>query len=110
MNRLPILDSVVFFQKANVLHMGDDVFNKVIARVPANVVIIPGHGEVTGLNGLKAFRKYIQEIVDLAQNARASGKSKEEFLAAADLPAYKDWNGYDARFKSNLAAAFDEGR
>ena len=125
-------DSVVYFQKANVLHMGDDFFNKVIpvidvsaggsprgyltaidkviARVPANVVIIPGHGEVSDLNGLKAFRKYIQEIVDLAQNARASGKSKEEFLAAAELVAYKDWNGYGSRLASNLAAAFDEGR
>src|SRR6202035_2687435 len=60
-------DSVVYFEKANVVHMGDLLFNKIIpfvdvqgggsvrgyvealdkvaARLPANVTVIPGHGE-----------------------------------------------------------------
>jgi cyclase len=123
-------DSVVFFEKAKVLHMGDDFFNKVIpfidvmgggsvhgygkaldeilARVPPDVIVIPGHGEVTDLAGLRAFRRYIADVLDAARKAKAAGKSKADFLQETDLPAYKDFNGYKDRFKDNLAAAYDE--
>jgi glyoxylase-like metal-dependent hydrolase (beta-lactamase superfamily II) len=123
-------DSVVYFEKAKVLHMGDDFFNKVIpfidtssggsargylaaldkvmARVPPDATVIPGHGEVADLSALKAFRKYIADVVEAAQKAKAAGKTKEDFLKEADLPAYKEYIGYKDRFKSNAAAAFDE--
>jgi cyclase len=125
-------DSVVFFQKAKVLHMGDDFFNKVIpfidvssggsargylaaldkviARVPADAAIIPGHGEVTDLSGLKAFRQYIADLLDAAQKAKSAGKSKEAFLKEVDLPAYKDYSGYKDRFKANAGSAYDEAK
>jgi len=123
-------DSVVYFEKANVLHMGDDFFNKVIpfidvahggsvkgylaaldkviGKVPANVTIIPGHGEVSDVAGLGNFRRYIADVLDAARRAKAAGTSKDDFVKQADLPAYKDFNGYADRFKSNAAAAFDE--
>ena len=123
-------DSVVYFEKAKVLHMGDDLFNKiipfidvksggsvkgyllaldkVIAKVPAEATVIPGHGEVTDVAGIKAFRQYIADVLDAAQKAKAAGKSKEDFLKDVDLPAYKDFNGYKDRFKANAASAFDE--
>jgi cyclase len=123
-------DSVVFFEKAKVLHMGDDYFNKkipfidvksggsargyvvaldkVIARVPPDVKVIPGHGEVSDLAGLKAFRQYLADVLAEAAKARAAGKSKEDFLKEVDLPAYKDYGGYKDRFKDNAAAAYDE--
>jgi glyoxylase-like metal-dependent hydrolase (beta-lactamase superfamily II) len=123
-------DSVIFFEKAKVLHMGDDCFNKVIpfidvsgggsakgylaaldkviARVPPDVKIIPGHGEVTDVAGLKAFRQYIADVVDAAARAKAAGKSRDDFLKEVDLPSYKDFNGYKDRFKDNAAAAYDE--
>jgi len=123
-------DSVVYFEKANVLHMGDVFFNQVvpfidiegggsvlgylsaidavIARVPGNVTIIPGHGEVTDVAGLKAFRQYIADILSSARAAKVAGKSKDEFLRTVDLPAYKGYRGYDTRFKDNAAAAYDE--
>jgi glyoxylase-like metal-dependent hydrolase (beta-lactamase superfamily II) len=125
-------DSVVYFEKAKVLHMGDDFFNKVIpfidvssggsargylaaldkvlARVPADATVIPGHGEVTDVAGLKSFRQYIVDVVDAAQKAKSAGKSKDDFLKDVDLPAYKDYSGYKDRFKSNAAAAYDEAR
>jgi glyoxylase-like metal-dependent hydrolase (beta-lactamase superfamily II) len=125
-------DSVVFFEKAKVLHMGDDCFNKVIpfidvsgggsakgylaaldkviARVPADAKIIPGHGEVTDLAGLRAFRQYIADVLDAAGKAKAAGKSKEDFVKDVDLPAYKDFGGYKDRFKDNAATAYDESR
>jgi len=125
-------DSVVDFEKANVLHMGDDLFNKIIpfvdvssggsvngyiaaldrvaGKVPANVTIIPGHGEVTDLAGLKTLRQYVADLLDAAKKARAAGKSRDDFVKEVDLPAYKDWNGYKDRFKSNAASAWDEAR
>ena len=123
-------DSVVYFDKANVLHMGDlffykvipfidvkaggsargyiDAIDKVIARVPPDVKIIPGHGEVTDLAGLKTFRQYVADVVEAAHKAKAAGKSKEEFLKTVDLPAYKSWDGYGERFKESAAAAWDD--
>ena len=123
-------DSVVFFEKAKVLHMGDDLFNKIIpfidvksggsvrgylaaldkvlARVPADAKVIPGHGEVTDVGGIKAFRQYIADLLDAAQKAKAAGKSKEDFVKDVDLPAYKDFSGYKDRFKVNAGSAYDE--
>ena len=123
-------DSVVYFEKAKVLHMGDDLFNKVIpfidiagggsvkgylaaldrvvARVPGDAVVIPGHGEITDVAGIKAFRQYIADLLAAAQKARAAGKSKEDFVKDVDLPAYKDFQGYKDRFKANAGSAYDE--
>jgi cyclase len=123
-------DSVVFFQNAKVLHMGDLFFNKVvpfidvkgggspagylkaldavIARVPADVTVIPGHGEVTNVDGIRGMRQYISDVIEAARKAKAAGKTKEQFLAEVDLPAYKDHQGYADRFKANAAAAWDE--
>jgi len=123
-------DSVILFENAKVLHMGDLFFHRmipfidvssggsakgyaaaidaVIARVPPDVKIIPGHGEATDLAGLKEARQYIADVLDAAQKAKAAGKTKEQFLASVDLPKYKAYDGYDERFKDNCAAAWDE--
>ena len=125
-------DSSVYFEKANVVHMGDLMFNKVIpfidvkgggsvrgyvdaldrvaSRVPANVTVIPGHGEVTDMAGIKALRQYIVDVLEAAAKAKKAGKSKEDFVKEVDLPAYKDWNGYKDRFKANCGSAYDEAR
>ena len=125
-------DSAVYFEKANVVHMGDLLFNRVIpfidiqgggsvrgyvdaldkvaARVPANVTAIPGHGEITDMAGIKLLRQYIVDILDAASKAKKAGKSKDDFLKDVDLPAYKDWNGYKTRFKANCGSAYDEAR
>jgi glyoxylase-like metal-dependent hydrolase (beta-lactamase superfamily II) len=123
-------DAVVFFEKANVLHTGDVFFNevipvidvsaggtpagylaaidKVIARVPKDVVLIPGHGVVSDVAGLKRFRQYIEDLVDAARKAKGAGTSREEFVKSVELPAYKAWKGYPDRFRMNAGAAYDE--
>jgi cyclase len=122
-------DSFVYFEKANVLHMGDLFFNKVIpfidtgsggsaagylqahdlaiAYVPADAIVIPGHGEVTDIAGLKAARQYIADLIAAAQGAKSAGRTKELFLAEVDLPAYREYDGYKDRFKANAGAAWD---
>jgi hypothetical protein len=80
--------------------------DKVLTRIPQNVTMIPGHGEVSDLAGLKAFRQYIQDVVDAAKKAKASSMSKDDFLKTK-LPQYKDWKGYDDRLNQNLEAAWE---
>jgi len=123
-------DSVVYFEKEKVLHMGDLLFyrlfpfidvdsggsargylkaiDQVISRVPADVSVIPGHGQVTNLDGLKEFRTYIQDLIDAAVQAKKAGKSKEEFLKTT-LPQYQQWSKPE-RFPQNAGAAFDEAQ
>jgi cyclase len=125
-------DGVAYLEKAKVVHMGDLFFHKiipridakgggsaqgylkaidqVISRIPPDARIIPGHGEVTNLDGLKTARKFIQDLNDAAAKAKAAGKSKEAFVQEIDLPAYKDCNGYDTRFKEDAAVAYDEAK
>jgi cyclase len=125
-------DSTVYFEKAKVAHMGDLMFNKVIpfidvqgggsargylealdrvvARLPSDATVIPGHGEVTDVSGIKVLRQYIVDILDAAAKAKKAGKSKDDFLKDVDLPSYKDWNGYKDRFKGNCASAYDEAK
>ncbi len=83
-------------------------YDKLLSRLPADITAIAGHGETTNLAGLKVFRQYIQDLLDLASKAHAQGKSKEQFVKEADLPAYKDWDGYKDRFQENAASAYDE--
>jgi cyclase len=123
-------DAVVYFEQQKVIHMGDLLFNKVIPfidvegggsvrgyleaykkvldRIPPDTRLIAGHGETTDIAGGKVFEKFIQDLLDLASKAHAAGKSKDDFVKEADLPQYKDWNGYADRFKDAAAAAYNE--
>jgi glyoxylase-like metal-dependent hydrolase (beta-lactamase superfamily II) len=123
-------DSIVYFQNAKVLHGGDLIWNKVIpfidvegggsakgyaaaldkvlAWLPADAKVIPGHGKVMDVAGLKDFRRYIADVLESARTAKRKGLSLEAYLKAVDLPAYKDYSGYADRFKDNAAAAYAE--
>lgn len=125
-------DSVVFFEKANVVHMGDNFFHKVVpfidveaggsvtgyltalegvlSRVPPSATVIPGHGEVTDTAALRAFRQEIADLLELARAAKTAGKTKQQFLDTVEFPKWKEHPGYAARFKPNAEAAWDEAR
>ena len=81
--------------------------DKALAYVPADAIVISGHGEVGDIAGLKAFRQYIVDLIDTAKAAKSAGKTKDQYLATVDLPAYKTFTGYEARFKANATAAWD---
>jgi glyoxylase-like metal-dependent hydrolase (beta-lactamase superfamily II) len=125
-------DSVVYFEKANVLHMGDNFFHKIVpyidvgaggsvpgylamidriaARVPANVTIIPGHGEVTDMAGLKSFRQELADVLEAARKARTAGMSRERFAKEADFSRFKSYRGFEDRFHLVLEAAWDDAK
>ena len=100
-------DSVIFFTKSNVVHMGDHMFAgmfpfvdldhggdvegmaknvaKVIGEVPPDVKIIPGHGPISTLDDLKTFHRMLVETTDIVKRRIAAGKTLEQ-IKAEGLP------------------------
>lgn len=97
-------DSIVFWKKANVLHMGDLYFNKVTlpfvdlssggnargvlaaAETALNMVddetkIIPGHGPMATKADLMAYRDMMKIVIGTIETAQADGKTLEEVQA-----------------------------
>jgi cyclase len=123
-------DSVVYFEKANVIHMGDllfdhtipfvdvesggsvqgymDAIDLVAKRLKPSTLLIPGHGQVVDILGMRRFRHYFAELRDAVREAKKAGKTKEEFLKTVEITPYSRDKGYADRFKDNAAAAWDE--
>lgn len=131
-------DSVVIFEKANIIHMGDLVFNRlypVIDRVgggniagwvkvleaaikefPEDAIYVYGHGNGSfGVTGKRAdlgvMRDYLSALLDYVGKGIAAGKKKEELQALGNLPGFTDFHlpvGKGNRFPANVDAAFDE--
>ncbi len=93
-------DTIVFFVKANVVHLGDDFFagrfpfvdidsggsvqgliNNIaalIGQIPADAKLIPGHGPVSTHEDLKAYNQILIESSKIVQDAMKAGKSLDE--------------------------------
>jgi glyoxylase-like metal-dependent hydrolase (beta-lactamase superfamily II) len=108
-------DSVVFFTRSNVVHMGDDfvtygfpvvdidsggsvrgmiaALDEVIPQIPPDAKIIPGHGPVSTLADVKKFRATLDEIVALVARGIKQGKSVEQMQKEKLLAPYSAWEG-----------------
>ncbi len=106
-------DTVVYFDKANVVHMGDmffhgmfpfmDVANggdieswvrqldTIMASLPADVKIIPGHGPLCGIKELKAFRQMLQYSADIVRKQMKEGKTLDQIKAAGLPDSFAPW-------------------
>ena len=106
-------DSVIFFPGSNVVHMGDDFFNgrfpvvdleaggdvegmtknigDIISKLPAGVKIIPGHGPLSDIEGLKAFHRMLIETTDIVRKRMAAGKTLEQIKAEGLPEEWKPW-------------------
>ena len=107
-------DGVVHFEKANVIHTGDILFNGVfpfidsanggsaqgmIAALKAigamandNTKIIPGHGPLASKADVLNNAAMIEDGLQIISKMVADGKSDEEIKAASPLAAYEDFN------------------
>lgn len=105
-------DTIVFFVKANVVHLGDDFFVKrfpfvdidsggsvqglirnidsLIKTLPADAKLIPGHGPLATLDDLKSYHQTIVETSNIVQEAMKAGKSLEEMKKAGLPEKYKE--------------------
>lgn len=106
-------DSVVFFTKANVVHMGDDFFAgrfpyvdlgsggsvegltrniaEIISKAPAGVKIIPGHGPLSTLDDLKTYHAMLTETTDIVRARIAQGKTVEQAVAEGLPEKWREW-------------------
>ena len=107
-------DTVVYFSKANVLHTGDLFFElgfpyidlnnggsvkgylaavqKLIKQLPDNVVIIPGHGQLTDKKRFQAFAQMIEYSIARVSQFLAQGKSEQKILALGIGENYQQWS------------------
>ena len=127
-------DSVIFFTKSNVVHMGDDFFAgrfpfvdlesggsvqgltagvaKVLSEIPANAKVIPGHGPLSTVEDLKRFHGMLVQTTALVHKKMDAGKTLAQ-IQADGLPAeWKDWgsgfiktNDWIATIHESLLAA-----
>ena len=104
-------DSIIFFPKANVVHMGDDYVRygfpfidvtsggsvqgmiaaceKVIPMLPPDVKVIPGHGQLSNLDEVRDYIQMLKETTAAVQAALKKGSTldqmkKDKILAAWD--------------------------
>jgi glyoxylase-like metal-dependent hydrolase (beta-lactamase superfamily II) len=126
-------DSVVHFEKANIVHMGDllfnrrhpyvdrgaganikswiEVLNKTLNKFDNKTKYVYGHAadgyEVTGTaDDLKKFTDYLDAVLKFTENEMKAGKTKEEFLKATTFPGIGEWKGDG--ITRPLGAAWDE--
>jgi len=106
---------MIFFSKSNVVHMGDDFVTygfpfidvdsggsingmiagveKVIAQVPPDVKIIPGHGPISSLDDVRAYLIMLKATRDAVATALKEGKSLDQMKQAKLLDPWKKYAG-----------------
>jgi cyclase len=108
-------DSIIFFPKNNVVHMGDDfvrygfpfidvtsggsvqgmiaAMEKATAQLPADVKVIPGHGQLSNLDDVREFTKMLKETSAVVQKALAEHKTLEQMKQEKILDPWNRWSG-----------------
>ncbi|MEP6741317.1 MAG: MBL fold metallo-hydrolase [bacterium] len=110
-------DSVIFFTGSNVVHMGDDFFNgrfpvvdlenggdvegmaknvgDIISKLPVDVKIIPGHGALSDVAGLKAFHRMLVETTAIVRKKMKAHKTLAQIKSEGLPDEWKSWGaGY----------------
>ncbi|MGN6601199.1 MAG: MBL fold metallo-hydrolase [Ginsengibacter sp.] len=126
-------DAVIHFKHANIVHVGDLVFNRrhpyvdksagasmqswmkvldsTLKKFDSKTVFICGHSgdnyDVAGKKDmLVAFRDYLGNVLKFVDSEIKSGKSKEEILKASEIPGSPEWKGEG--IERPLTAAYEE--
>ena len=113
-------DSLIHFEKANIVHMGDLVFNrrhpyidktaganianwiilldKTIATFNKDTQFICGHAGagyevLVKAEDLKLFGDYLGNVLKYTESQIRLGKTKEEILKATEIPGSPEWKG-----------------
>lgn len=108
-------DSIIFFPKNNVVHMGDDFVRygfpfidvsgggsvegmiaateKVASELPADVKVIPGHGALSNMDDVKAFTKMLKETSAAVEKALGSHKTLEQMKQEKILAPWEKFSG-----------------
>jgi len=112
-------DSIIFFTRSNVVHMGDELFTgrfpfvdlsnggdveglihniaAVIERLPPTVKVIPGHGPISTLEDVKAYHRMLVETTEIVRRRIMAGQSLVA-IQSKGLPA--EWQFWGTGFIS----------
>jgi glyoxylase-like metal-dependent hydrolase (beta-lactamase superfamily II) len=123
-------DSIIYMPQDKVVHMGDLFFYKTIpvidrahgastsewvetidvvcARVDPASQVIPGHGEVTTVAELKAFKDYFADLRAAVKKAVDAGLARDQAIKEVKIEKYAQYAGYAQRFASNVGVVYDE--
>ena len=110
-------DSIIFFPKSNVVHMGDDfvtygfpfidvesggsingmidAVEKVSGELPPDVKIIPGHGPVSSLDDVRAYLTMLNSTRDVVASPLKDGKTLDQMKQAK---LFNPWKKYSEDF------------
>lgn len=108
-------DTIVYFPKSNVVHLGDefvtygfpdieiasggsvqgniDVLEKIVKAVPEDVVVVPGHGPVSNLNDVRRFVDMLKGTHAAVKKGIRQGKSMAQLQQEKVLEPWKSWAG-----------------
>jgi glyoxylase-like metal-dependent hydrolase (beta-lactamase superfamily II) len=129
-------DAVIVFEKANVVHMGDLMFNRLhprldvaaggsarnwikvldkVAKGHRDATFIFGHAKagvpVTGsVKELEYFRNYLSRVVDMVQKAVKAKQSKDELLKTPEVQGFPEHasSGQVLTLAGILGSVYDE--
>jgi cyclase len=110
-------DSVIFFSKSNVVHLGDDFFagrfpfvdlesggtveglirniGELVTKIPPDAKLIPGHGPISNLEDLKSYHRMLQQTTEIVRQKVAAGKTLDQ-IKTEGLPA--EWAPWGTGF------------
>jgi cyclase len=108
-------DVIVWFTESNVVHMGDQFFNRrfpyidlasggrvagyqknvelVLNGLPEGAKIIPGHGALAEKQDLQIFSTMLKETINPVRQAISLGKTLDQIQATGIDDKYKTWGG-----------------
>ena len=123
-------DSMVWFPKQKVLHTGDLMFNGmmpfidvdgggsglgyirnldwVLENIPPDTQVIPGHGPVTDMAGLRHFRDFLKDVDVAVEKAVRKGMSRVEAARTIKLDAYPDMKQDFRNLANEVLVFYDE--
>ncbi|ABF39358.1 beta-lactamase-like protein [Candidatus Koribacter versatilis Ellin345] len=110
-------DSVIFFPKSNVVHMGDDfvtygfpfvdinsggsvrgmidAIDKVLSQVPPDAKFIPGHGPLSTSKEVRDFQQMLKETLAAVQDAMSKGLTLDQMKQQKILEKWSSFDGKD---------------
>jgi len=108
-------DSIIFFPKNNVVHMGDDfvrygfpfidvsaggsvqgmiaAMEKATAQLPADVKVIPGHGALSNLDDVRGYTKMLKETSAVVEAALKAHKTLDQMKQGKILAPWEKFSG-----------------
>jgi glyoxylase-like metal-dependent hydrolase (beta-lactamase superfamily II) len=105
-------DTVVWFTRSNVVHVGDDYFpgfpfvdlqsggsarglveaiDTLLPQIPKDAKIVSGHAPVTDVETLRKFARSIEEMIASVEKAQKAGRTLDQMKADKLLSPWAPW-------------------